>query len=241
MTRGIVIAGNESGLSRAIEAEAAKRVTHYAAALIPNRFSEQGSKAAGVFAPRPEEAARLPLEWNPSSPISARTVVLAAENRLEHIDEAILICCPPAVRRAAAELPLADIEVMINDHFRGWFFLVRELAALFRARQSGTLALVYAGGAIRGGSAVRAAVRSAVYDGAESADLLGPSALASFEAFTHSLLVSAFNEPYLTMGFSCAETGSEAAFASFTLKLIEEGNRRNNGKLHKYGKFSFLK
>lgn len=230
MTRGILIAGNESALSRAIETETAKRVEHFTAALIPNRLSEpprpqtpvSGSQAGAA------ETARIPLEWNPGSPISARTLVLAAENRQERIDEAILICAPPSIRRSAAELPLSDIEILVNDHIKGWFFLVRELTAVFRARQSGTLALVY----------------TDINSGGEkdnTADLLGPSSLASFQAFTRSLLASAFSEPYLTMGFSCSDAGNEAGFASFVLKLIDEGNKRNNGKLHKYGKLNLFK
>jgi hypothetical protein len=120
-----------------------------------------------------------------------------------------------------------DIEIMINDHIKGWFFLVRELVAVFRARQSGTLALVYT------------EIGSGGKD--DAADLLGPSALASFRAFTGSLLSAAFSEPYLSMGFSRSDAGNEAGFASFVFKLIDEGNRRNNGKLHKFGKLNLFK
>jgi NAD(P)-dependent dehydrogenase (short-subunit alcohol dehydrogenase family) len=235
MTRGILIAGNESSLCRAIEAETAGRVAHYAIALIPNRLSGPVRPSAGgdPSARQPEKMARFPLEWNPGSPISARTLALAAENRLEHIDEAILICSPPSIRRAAAELSLADIEIMINDHVKGWFFLARELSAVFRSRQSGTLALVYddavgSSGGANGGKD-------------DAADLLGPSALALFRAFTHSLLAAAFSEPYLTVGFSGSGAGNDTGFASFVFRLLDEGSRRNNGKLHKYGKFNFLK
>lgn len=230
MTRGILIAGNESALSRAIETEAAKRVEHFTVALIPNRLSEPPRTQAPVSGSQaePVEIARIPLEWNPGSPISARTLVLAAENRQERIDEAILICAPPSIRRSAADLPFSDIEILINDHIKGWFFLVRELAAFFRSRQSGTLALVY----------------TDISSGGEkddTADILGPSSIASFQAFTRSLLASAFSEPYITVGFSCSDAGNEAGFASFVLKLIDEGNKRNNGKLHKYGKLKFFK
>ena len=227
MTRGILIAGNESSLSRAIEAETARRVEHFAIALIPNRLSE--SKRTPVPANQsPVDTARLPLEWNPGSPISARTLILAAENRLEHIDEAILVCAPPSIRCSAEELPLADIEILVNDHIKSWFFLVKELAAVFRVRRHGSLALVYSDFGAGGGK-----------DDAE--DMLGSSSLASFQAFTRSLLVSAFNEPYLTLGFSGSDAADEAGFASFILKYLDEGNRRNNGKLYKYGKLKFFR
>jgi len=220
MTRGIFITGNESALSRSIEAAAVSRVEKYAVALIPNRLS-------GAVKNSPQENdRRLFLEWNPSSPISARTVVLAAENRLEHIDDAILICSPPSIRTSAAELPLSDIEIIVNDHIKGWFFLIKELASVFTNRKRGTLALVYH--EIKTGKD-------------DAADILGPSSLASFRSLTHGLLAAAHNEPYITMGFSCSEAGGEEAFTTFIYKYIDEGNTRSNGKLFKYGSFNFFK
>jgi NAD(P)-dependent dehydrogenase (short-subunit alcohol dehydrogenase family) len=168
------------------------------------------------------------LQWNPGSPIAARTLILSAENRLERIDDAILVCTPPAFRRFAAELPPTDIDIMINDHIKGWFFLARELAAVFRARKSGTLALVLSD--LNAGTVTE-----------DAPDLLGPPAVAAFRAFTQSLLSYAGNEPYLTMGFSSTELGEEGDFSAFIFKLIDEGNRRNNGKWHKYGRLGFFR
>jgi hypothetical protein len=221
MTRGIFIAGNESALSRAIEAETAHRVEQYAAALIPNRLS-----GAPKNSPL-EVSQRIPLEWNPSSPISARTLAIAAENRLERIDDAILICSPPSIRSSAAELPLSDIEIMVNDHVKGWFFFVKELAAIFTARRHGTLALVYPD------------ISSSGKD--DAADILGPSALSAFRALTHGLLAAAHNEPYTTIGFSASDAGNETAFASFIYKSLDDITKRSNGKMNKFGKFSFFK
>jgi len=250
MTRGILIAGNESTLSQTIAAEAAKRVEHYAAAIIPGRLSESirittpekpavTSKQAvqknsvvseqtaahneGSF----QTSGAFPLQWNPGSPISARTLILAAENRLGHINEALLICTPPSTRRSAAELSMADIEITVNDHIKSWFYIVRELASVFRSRQAGTLALVFSEIGTGGKD--------------DSADLLGPAALASFQAFTRSLLAIAHNEPYLTLGFSCSEAGAEAGFSSYIFKILDGENKRNSGKLFKYGKLGFLK
>jgi NAD(P)-dependent dehydrogenase (short-subunit alcohol dehydrogenase family) len=223
MTRGIFLAGNESSLSRAIEAELEKRVERYAAALVPNRFS-------GVSASPPAASEkRIPLDWNPSSPISARALILAAENRLDRIDEAILICSPPSIRSSAAEIPLADVEIMVNDHIKGWFFLVKELAALFRNRKSGILAFVYSDLSLLSGGRD------------DTADLLGPSSHASFRALTQGLLAAAHNEPYLTMGFSNSEAGNDEAFTAFICKNLDEANKRQNGKLHKFGRFNLFK
>ena len=222
MTRGIFIAGNESALCRAIEAETVKRAEQYTAAIIPNRFSEMIKETDSV------NEKRILIDWNPSSPISARALVLAAENRLEQIDEAILICSPPGIRSNPSGLPFSAVEILINDHVKGWFYLVKELSAIFKNRKRGTLALVYPD--INSGSAKD-----------DTADLLGPSALASFRAFTASLLASAHSEDYTTVGFSTTDSGNESAFAAHIFKNIDELSKRSNGKLFKFGKFSFFK
>jgi hypothetical protein len=220
MTRGIFIAGNDSSLSAAIAAEAARRVERFVSALILNRVS-------GASGAKPLTEAHISLDWNPGSPISARTLVLAAENRLERIDEAVLVCSPPPIQRQAGELIPLEIEIMVNDHIKGWFFLVKELTTLFRAKRGGTLALVLADILPEGGKD-------------EGADLLMPSVLASFRAFVQSLLSAAPREPYQTMAFTASEAGEETAFASFIFKILEEGGKRNNGKWHKFGRLSLF-
>ncbi|MDR0301721.1 MAG: hypothetical protein LBI04_05330 [Treponema sp.] len=227
MTRGIFVAGNESALCRAIEAEAENRVDRFAVTLIPNRLT--GAPTTNTMSKNSAGAndKRLYLDWNPSSPISARTLILAAENRLDRIDEAILVCSPPSIRCGAAELPLADVEILLSDHIKGWFFLVKEIAAVFSSRKSGILSLVY--------HDVPAAKKD------DAADILGPSALASFRALTQGLLAAAHNDPYITVGFSCSDAGNEEAFSSFVFKTMDEINKRSNGKLYKFGKLNFFR
>jgi hypothetical protein len=233
MIKGILIAGNESVLFSAIEAEAAKRTENYATARISNRFSgaePQPSPKGDPLEPPPEadSPARIILDWNPGSPISARTLVLAAENRLEHISDAILVCSPPQVRRDAANLGFTDVEMLVNDQIKSWFFLIKELTSLFKARGEGTLSLVYPD------------INESV-DEDETPDLLGHSALAVFRSLTRDLLATAFNESFLTLGFTGSETGDDTGFATFIFKQLEEKTRRGNGKLHKYGKLGFFK
>jgi len=227
MTRGIFIAGNESALSRALEAEAEKRVDRFAAALIPNRLTGALVTNTVLKNSAGKDDKRMYLDWNPSSPISARTLIIAAENRLERIDEAILVCSPPSVRCSAAELPLADAEILVNDHIKGWFFLVKELASVFSSRKSGTLSLVYHD------------VPPTKKD--DIADVLGPTALASFRALAQGLLAAAHNEPYITVGFSCSDAGNEESFSSFVFKSIDEVNARSSGKLYKFGKLNLFR
>jgi hypothetical protein len=227
-----MIVGNDSLLCAAVAAQAAKRVERFAQVLLPNRFSGQ-TRGLHSDAPYPPPAspaesgsAFISLTWNPGSPISARTLVLSAAHQLERIDEAILVCSPPSFRRPAAELLPLDIEVLVNDHIKGWFFLVRELAGIFRARRSGILALV-------------APDLGSGRD--DQADLLGLPAAAAFRAFTQGLLASSAAEPYITLGFSSQETGDDDNFAAYIFRLIDQANRRGSGKWHKYGRLSFFK
>jgi len=229
MTRGILIVGNESALTSAIEVEAARRVERYTLTLLPDRLSSDNAKIGfQIWSSAVSVEKRVPLEWNPGSPISARTLVLAAENRLEQVNEAVLVCDPPSVRTAAADLSMADVEILVNDYIKGWFFLVKELAAVFRAHGGGLMALVSPETARTGGKD-------------DAADLLGSASLAAFRALTRGLLAAALSEPYLTLGFSGAEAGDDAGFASFVFKQLDEGSRRGNGKFHKYGKIGFFR
>jgi hypothetical protein len=267
MTRGILIAGNESSLSTAIAAETANRVEHFAVALITNRFPAAAdtqlslpqpgntAQAAGAmptesagapfaplapFAPptsaaqtkhAPSLPTQIPLHWNPGSPVSARTLILAAENRLERIDDAILVCAPPSLRKHPTALTSTEVEIMVNDHIKGWFFLVKELSAVFKVKKAGSLALVLSEfGAKRGFLAENAE---------NGPDLVGATVISAFRAFTQSLLDCAADEPFQVMGFTAPDVSDNAAFAAFIFKTIEEGNKRNNGKLHRFGKSGF--
>ena len=231
MTRGIVIAGNESALINAIEIEAAKREGQYALALIRNRFSgwnekprrESPPEVSAAVSQIPQENTCIGLDWNPGSPVSTRTLVLAVENRLGRIDQAILVCNPPSAPCAATDLGLADVEVLVNDHIKGWFFLIKELAAIFRTRGEGSLALVYP-----------------EHASSKVIDFLRPAALAAFRSLTAGLLTAAAGE-HLTLGFAGGDTGDEAGYAAFIFKQIDEGNRRANGKLFKYGKLGIFR
>ena len=230
MTRGILIAGNESSLFSAAAAEALKRVEAFASALIPNRFPLP--EGGGALPVRTENAGgAIPLSWNPASSISARTLVLAAENRLERINNAIIVCSPPAVFRAAEALTPEEIEILVSDHIKGWFFLIRELILYFRRSGTGSLSLV---------------VPEIVSGGRETsvnvpADLLGPSALASFRAFAQGILASQAGEPFQTMGFATTEAGDEGNFAAWFFKIIDEEARRNSGRWHKYSKLKLFR
>jgi NAD(P)-dependent dehydrogenase (short-subunit alcohol dehydrogenase family) len=248
MTRGILIAGNESALLSAIGAEAVKRVKSCAAAVIPHgsiagrnageerteSWPENGKQAGGgdpvVY-----------LDWNPASPVSARTLVLAARNYLEHIDDAVLVCVPPAYRRPPEELAPAEIDRLIDGNIKGWFFLVRELAAVFKKRALERKDAETAFNETGGSGGTLALVLKDLNAGARDdlPDLAGPPVAAAFRAFAQGLLISTASAPYTVTAFSSQEAGEEAAFAAYIFKTIED-EKRSAGKWHKYGKPGFF-
>ena len=228
MTRGILIAGNESSLFSAVGAEALKRVESFSSSLIPNRFTVS---EGGTLPPPKTETPNgvIPLAWNPSSPISARTLVLSAENRLKQINDAILICLPPAVFKTAGDLTPEEIEILINDQIKGWFFLIRELTMYFRRIGSGSLSFVTPETSAGGGGKNT------------QTDILGPSAASSFRSFAQGILSTSVNEPFRVMGFTGYEAGVEGDFASWFFKIIDEDTKKNSGRWHKYSKLGFFR
>ena len=223
MTRGILIAGSESTLLSAAAAEAAQRVESFALAIIPNRFPIPG----GVLPPSEKTSEKsMPISWNPASPISARSLIMAAENRMGQINNAVLICSPPAVFKTAEALTPEEIETLVNDHIKGWFFLTRELALYFRRKGSGSLSFVAPdlGG---GGKNTQT-------------DILGLPASASFKTFAQGVFAQE-QEPFQSMGFSYSEAGAEKEFTSWLFKIIDEGGKKNSGRWHKYAKYRFFR
>jgi hypothetical protein len=130
------------------------------------------------------------------------------------------------VRKQAVDLNPGEIETIVNDYIKGWFFLVKELTVHMKARGTGTLAMVLS-------DVGSAAVRD------EVVDLMGPSVTASFSSFTQGLLASSFGKPYYILAF-ISEIGEDAPFASFIFKHIDEGGKRSSGKWFKYGKLGIF-
>ena len=234
MTRGILIAGNESSLFSAVAAEAAKRVESFAAALIPNRFPlpSAGTRPQGGTIPGLKGS--ISLAWNQSSPISARSLILAAENRLEKINDAILICSPPAVFKTVISITPEEIEILVNDHIKGWFFLMRELALYFNRLGTGTLSLVAPESSPVGEKDSKGLKSSKN----TQTDLLGSAASASFYSLAQGVLASSANEVFQVMGFTGNEAGAEEDFASWLFKIIDAG--AGNPAWHRYGKIGFF-
>ena len=224
MSRGIVLVGNESSLLSALCAEAGKQVEKYALAYIPPGHDRKTIQYSSIE-DRSLADRQYIFDWNPASPVSAKTLVLSALNKLGNIDEAVLVCVPPAYRKNADAFTADEIDHFFDCNIKGWFFLVRELAVFFTERKRGTLALVLP--EINTGS------------GVDAPDLCGPVAAASFRSFAQGIMLSSVNTPYETLGFSVPQPGGDQAFAAYVFKTMEE-EKRNSGRWYKFGKFGLF-
>jgi hypothetical protein len=71
-------------------------------------------------------------------------------------------------------------------------------------------------------------------------DLAGPSVAASFRALAQGVQAASIGEPYDVLAFSSSEAGEDQAFAAFVFKILEENNKRNTGKWHKFGRLGLF-
>jgi NAD(P)-dependent dehydrogenase (short-subunit alcohol dehydrogenase family) len=225
----VLITGNETPLFSALCGEASKRVEAYAVAPILAAPGFDPLVPSHKTAEKPQDQnsqdKQILLEWNSSSPISARTIVLSAVNKMEHIDGAFLVCVPPIYRKTAEELAPAEIDRLIDSNIKSWYFLVRELATLFSSRKQGMLSLVV--------SEINAGQKDDV------PDIFGHAAVSVFRSFAQRVVISSLTSSYNAMGFSYSEPGEESAFAAYVFKAMEEG-KKNSGKWHKYGKLGLF-
>ncbi|MDR2181795.1 MAG: hypothetical protein LBN92_03850 [Treponema sp.] len=212
----LLIAGNESPLFNALAAEAARHGEPFAAALIPPGEHSPENAAGGVN-----------LEWNPASPLSARTLILEARNRMKGLDRAMLVCVPPACRGLPEAFAPAALDRYADNNIKGWFFLLKELCAWFKSRASGSIALI-----------VPAAPEFA--EAGAAPDLAGYAAVSAFRALAQGLLVASIHSPYEVTGFT-SDTGENEAFAAHVFKILAEKGKRGAGKWHKFAKFSLFR
>ncbi|MDR1788055.1 MAG: hypothetical protein LBR16_06365 [Treponema sp.] len=221
MTRGILIAGNDSPLLNALGAEAGNRVDQYAAALLPG----------GGGAAKHSDRKRAALPWSLGSPISTRTLIVSAENRLSQINEAIFVCAPPSLCKSPGDLELRDIEAIVNEQIKAWLWLIREQFLYFSRQGAGTLAFV----------APEPAPQKQRKGG--SADLLGPTAAAAFRAFASGVLASPRDDALKVLGFTVKDAllkDNEARIAAWIFKAMEETSPKHGGVWRRYSKFSFM-
>ncbi|MEJ5188314.1 hypothetical protein [Treponema sp. J25] len=232
MTRGILIAGSEGAVAEALAREAAKRVEPVVTAFLSSQDEEEKDRdlsARESSANNVENKGNkiVSIPWKGASSVSAQAVLLSARNILGEIDEALVVCTPWGIRRGLKEVRVAEIDHHIDGYLKSWFYLGRELTRYFSARERGTLALVLADG-------------TSSEEGGNDIDMFKPLVAEAFRIMADKLLASSASEPFRVLAFQNNEAGNEEAFAAYVMKVIDENNRRDAGRWHRYGKGFFF-
>ncbi|MDR0551448.1 MAG: hypothetical protein LBG72_05475 [Spirochaetaceae bacterium] len=211
MACGILMAGTENLLLTALARRLAQGAVPYALALASDEGMPPAAKRRET---RAEE--RHILDWLPQSPLSARALVIAAENRLGIFDAALLVCAAPS-RIFPADPDCGEISAAIDRYVKSYLFLARELRAYFR-KHGGTLAFVCAEGGAFGGP-------------------LSSLITQAFYSFAGEVLLKAQDEKCIGfLGARSLEGAVEADdFAAFILKTMENQKQTDTRKWQKFG------
>jgi hypothetical protein len=202
----ILIAGAGKDLITAIANEAGTHGVKTAAALIPCR-SETGKTL---------ETSNQ-LGWNPGSPISARNLILAAENRVGALSGGIIVCAAPGSADAADFSP-AGIDFIVDNHIKSYMLLARELTRHFDTARKGVLGMVLLE--------------------ETSASILNVPVFSAFKSFTNSLLTNLNTEYPRMAAFSHEEKSPILVneFAAYIFKTLFENKKLDSGRWFKFTK-----
>ena len=214
--QGLLIAGNDAGLAAALVRQAGEKSIACASAFIPDEAVRGTARHDRL------DGGHVPLEWRPQSPLSARSLVLAAQNRLGSLDAAVLVCSPP--RRFLAALPVAfELDTAIDVYVKSYMFAAKELLTHFHKRGGGALAFVMRGGGEAGGSPLDKTITAAV------------------TAFADGLMDSQDGENVIGFSAGMSPAGEQMeAFAAFIVKQITGERKNDRGRWHKFGKLSLF-
>jgi hypothetical protein len=211
MDDAMLIAGQGKELIAALSAAAEKRGIKTTLAVIPGR-NDGESSGPGVA-----DGSAGPSAWNPGSPVSARSLVLAAENRIGPLSGAIVVCSAPNEAETRDFSP-AGIDMIVNNHIKSYMFLSRELIKYFQQKKQGTLALALLETPPQG--------------------LLTASVFGAFRSFSGSLLERSDTEHLRMASFLCDEKTPAPTneYAAYILKTLTE-NKKIDRSLFKFAKF----
>jgi len=163
-----------------------------------------------------EEGRLLLIDWNRTSPISCRNVLLAVLNRFNSLDEALLLHAPQLPRESLQEISHGAIERAVDTWVKGTLFLAKGLLETFAQRGAGSLALVQqpTSGAIP--PPLEAALQGAFASAARSLAAGGTSA-ARVDVF------------------ECRDRDPEApGYASFILREMDSRGLRTRRRCHRF-------
>ena len=161
--------------------------------------------------PGPETPAASTVTWNRRSPLSARSVILHAQNLYKRLDQAIIAYSPTRETVPFHESSIVSIEDRVDAEVKGYQFLLREIIGLFQKQGQGRLIL-------------------AVLDnGGELRSPLAAAALGSFMAAAEAMRRYYQNERFgIQLLYSQSEDAQ--AYARFILQtMIAAIPRRQRG------------
>ncbi len=82
------------------------------------------------------------IEWNRTSPISAKNVLLTALNRFDRIDETLLLFTPKLEQKLLQETSAETVDRAVDTWIKGSLFLLKAVLELYTQKQGGCLALI---------------------------------------------------------------------------------------------------
>lgn len=157
------------------------------------------------------------IEWNRRSPISARTVMLHAENVADNLEEIYVVYTPEAVSGSFHETQASRIEEVVDRALKGYLFLLRE--AVSHALR-------------RGGAGVNIVVQDS---GSELLPPLEAAVSGGFLAAARSLMTFYEEESVAVRGFHSPGATEGREFARYILDTVREKGEKAAGRWNKYG------
>ncbi|MDR3355558.1 MAG: hypothetical protein LBO04_00010 [Spirochaetaceae bacterium] len=206
----MLIAGSGSALTAALADEAARRGIKTALSLISGQKDERGLSPIAV------NEKVVQLDWNPCSPISARSLVLAAENRNGPLDTGLIVCA--ADDTGMRDFSPAGIDFVVNNHIKSYMFLANELSRHFSARRSGALAFVLMEGRTPG--------------------ILSAPVFSAFKSFSGAMIAQANTEYVSALAFSCEgkKPPPVSEYAAYIFKILGETQKTRQTAWFKFSK-----
>ena len=134
MSMSVLIA--DKSVPFAVSLAGALRSRAASVALLSDASSEESAAVSS------DSASLVDVPWNRASVLSARTVPVRIKNCFASLDQAVLVFDTPLLEDSfSPEDPLSPVRVA-DEYVRGYMLLVRELCALFTAREQGRLVFV---------------------------------------------------------------------------------------------------
>ena len=164
-----------------------------------------------------EEEQLLLIDWNRSSAISAKNVLLAALNRYERIDETLILSPPELEQKLLQETPAQTIEREVDTWIKGTLFLTHTVLLQYAQQHGGCLALV--NHTPREESTVPAPLENALRG--------------SFAALAGSILAGTALENVFVNGFE-SRTQKIEELADFIFDNMKSRGAKSSGKWHRF-------